>query len=126
MGFAEHFIGVDDDAKCAIFCSAGWEAAPKLLLVLQNAVGSRPGLWSRSLCVSHGLGAGSMLPCLERALAEGYGVLVLNPNANSCEVAPAEPGGKPARKPIQDSSSPEDHVLHELAHRLVVSLERLA
>ena len=29
-------IGVDDDAKCAIYCSAGWEAAPKVLLVLQD------------------------------------------------------------------------------------------
>ena len=71
MGFAEHFIGVDDDAKCAIYCSSGWEAAPKVLLVLQNAVGSCPGVWSRSLCISHGLAFGSMIPCLERALGEG-------------------------------------------------------
>jgi hypothetical protein len=49
-------------------------------------VGGQAGLWSRSLCFSHGLAAGSMLACVQRALAEGYGVLVLNPNLNSVTV----------------------------------------
>ena len=46
-------------------------------------VGSKPGLWSRSLCLMKGLGDGSMLTAIERALSAGYAVAVLNPNANS-------------------------------------------
>ena len=73
----EFLPDADSTAKCAIFVSEGWESEDKLLLILQNAVGARPGLWSRSLCLSHGLTKGSMLPCVERARAEGMGVVIL-------------------------------------------------
>ena len=78
LGLVQEFLpDADSTAKCAIFVSEGWESEDKLLLILQNAVGARPGLWSRSLCLSHGLTKGSMLPCVERARAEGMGVVIL-------------------------------------------------
>ena len=108
MGFQCHAIPeVEAEAKCCIYMSSNWSIAPKLLLILQNQVGSKPGLWSRSLCLSHGLSTGSMLPCLTRALADGFGVVIFNPNANS---VPCTDGG-PGRSPIEGSASPEQHCL---------------
>jgi len=94
--------------------------ARSLAAAAQNAVGARPGLWSRSLALSHGLKHGSMLPAVERALAEGYGVIVLNANSNSVNGAPpAEEGGKPGpRIPIQVGQ------LYSAAHQFQRSLPR--
>ena len=89
LGLVQEFLpDADSTAKCAIFVSEGWESEDKLLLILQNAVGARPGLWSRSLCLSHGLTKGSMLPCVERARAEGMGVVILVSSAR-CRCAAA-------------------------------------
>ena len=78
-------------------------------------MGGHAGLWSRSLCFSHGVKSGSMLGCLERAIADGYGVLVLNPNTNSVtlsDAAAAEAGKSAgAKAPIPDSASPEEHAM---------------
>lgn len=43
----------------------------------------RAGQWARRLIVNHSLESGSQLPYIKRAIAEGYAVLVLNPNLNS-------------------------------------------
>ena len=89
LGLVQEYLpDADSAARCAIFVSEGWENDEKLLLVLQNAVGARPGLWSRSLCLSHGLTKGSMLPCVERARAEGMGVVILVSSAR-CRCAAA-------------------------------------
>ena len=78
LGLSEVYLPDDDaEARCAIFASADWEKKEQLLLVLQNAVGARPGLWSRSLCLSHGMTRGSMLPCIEQALESEMGVIIL-------------------------------------------------
>ena len=91
-------------------------------------MGGQAGLWSRSLCFSHGLKAGTMLACLERAIADGYGVLVLNPNTNSVVLSAADAAaagadrgsGKAAEEgseaervkvSIPDSASPEEHAM---------------
>jgi len=116
MGFHEKWIPHEEaEAKCPIYCTEGWESAPKLLVVIINQVGSQAGLWSRSLCFSHGLKSGSMLEYLQHAIDAGYAVMVLNPNSNSVTL-PGEPGsasgGGGGRKVfIQDSSSPEEHTM---------------
>ncbi|KAJ8601148.1 hypothetical protein CTAYLR_008499 [Chrysophaeum taylorii] len=88
-------------ARCCVFASEKLDKAKKILVILQNRVGGVPGIWSRSLCVKQGLDIGSMLPAIERALGDGYAVVVPNPNTNTVN-----------RVPILHSLSPEDHVLH--------------
>jgi hypothetical protein len=46
-------------------------------------VSLRPGVWARSLCINDSLRTGSMFPYFDRAIEEGYGIIVLNPNLNS-------------------------------------------
>lgn len=107
LGLIEHWLpDNEDEARCKIFTS-DLSASTKLVIMLQNQVGSKPGIWSRSLCLSQGLHAGSMLDAIERAKSEGYAVAVLNPNTNS--VGSMRDGSK---MPIANSFSPENHVLH--------------
>jgi len=107
LGLMEYWIpDGEDSARCKIFTS-DLTSCTKLLIILQNQVGSKPGLWSRSLCLSRGLHAGSMLTAIERATSAGYAVAVLNPNTNS--VGSTLQGHK---RPIVNSFSPENHVLH--------------
>lgn len=112
LGFVEVWVPqdeVENDAKCSVLMSEDWQTCEKLLVILQNAVGSQLGIWSRTLCLQDGLARGSMLPYVERARREGYGVAILRPNANSVMV-PTETG-KPKKVSIQGSSSPEEHTL---------------
>jgi serum/glucocorticoid-regulated kinase 2 len=107
LGLIEHWIpDVEEEARCNIFIS-DLAHSTKLLIILQNQVGSKPGLWSRSLCLAKGLHAGGMLTTIQRALCAGFAVAVLNPNTNSvccsCD-------GR--RRPIANSFTPENHVLH--------------
>ena len=95
----------DTPAKCDVLLSRNWETAPKLLVVLQNHVGSQLGMWSRSTCVAKGLRAGSMLPFLEQAHQGGYAVIVCNPNLNSVVV-----DGK--KLAVSASAFPEEHALY--------------
>ncbi|KAM3577545.1 hypothetical protein VYU27_000708 [Nannochloropsis oceanica] len=95
----------DTPAKCDVLLSRDWEIAPKLLVILQNHVGSQLGMWSRSTCVTKGLRAGSMLSFLEQAHESGYAVIVCNPNLNSVVVD----GQKLA---VPASAFPEEHALY--------------
>mmetsp|Transcript_21890 Transcript_21890/g.68550 ORF Transcript_21890/g.68550 Transcript_21890/m.68550 type:complete len:188 (+) Transcript_21890:44-607(+) len=107
LGLVEHWIpDAEEEARCNIFVS-NLDSPSKLLLILQNQVGSKPGIWSRSLCLTQGLEVGSMLSTIERALNHDFAVVVLNPNTNS--VYSIE---KSQRIPIPNSFSPENHVLH--------------
>jgi len=112
LGFREFWIPQDDaKAKCSILLTDDWAATNKLLVVIQNASGAQMGIWSRSLALQMGLRTGSMLPYLERAVAEGYGIVVLRPNANSAFVAEEE-DGPPVKMLIEGSSSPSEHALY--------------
>jgi len=83
LGLAELWIPDNEyEARCNIFMS-DLNTSTKLLIILQNQVGSKPGLWSRSLCLTRGLHAGSMIAAIEHAVSSGYAVAVLNPNTNS-------------------------------------------
>jgi len=104
--FQEHWIPNEDAVgKCCIYLTENITTCNKLLVVLQNHVGSQPGIWSRSLCIDNGLNAGSMLPTLLKAASKGYGIAVLNPNANSY----IDAEGNKAN--IHSSANPTDHVI---------------
>ena len=106
LHFMEHWIpSPDTPGKCCIYLTENITSCSKLLVVLQNHVGSQPGIWSRSLCLDNGLNAGSMLPTLHKAASKGFGVAVLNPNANSYK---DEDGRKYS---VLTSSNPTEHVL---------------
>ncbi|GMH86655.1 hypothetical protein TrVE_jg10699 [Triparma verrucosa] len=105
--FVEHWLPSEDadGGKCCIYLTENLTTCTKLLVVLQNHVGSQPGIWSRSLCMDNGLNAGSMLPTLLKAASLGYGIAVLNPNANSY----VNEDGKKCS--ILTSSTPTEHVI---------------
>jgi hypothetical protein len=102
--------GEDVACRCSILMSYGWEVAERLLIVMQNQVGSQLGIWSRGACLESGIQRGSMIPFVEAARREGFAVVILNPNANS--VAHAGEDGAPRKAPISCSSCPEEHTLH--------------
>eukprot|EP00968_Pinguiococcus_pyrenoidosus_P001065 scaffold48_cov311-Pinguiococcus_pyrenoidosus.AAC.260 len=112
LGFQEFWIPTDDaEAKTSVLLTEDWSNATKLLVVIQNASGAQMGIWSRSLALKMGLRTGSMLPYLERAVQDGFGVLVLRPNANSVYIQD-EPNARPRKMLIEGSSSPSEHAIY--------------
>lgn len=102
----------DDESEIStsILATSDWTTNSKLLMIVQNAVGSMMGIFSRSLCLEQGLSKGSMLSYIERARAAGYAVMILRPNTNSVSVQ-SDPTKAPVKVPIMNSDSPEIHAL---------------
>ncbi|XP_003738780.1 cotranscriptional regulator FAM172A [Galendromus occidentalis] len=73
----------------------------KLLIIIHGSGVVRAGQWARRLIIGDSLQRGTQIGYIRRAIALGYGVLVLNPNDNSRDGVP-----------IRSSSSPEEHALH--------------
>jgi tRNA A-37 threonylcarbamoyl transferase component Bud32 len=107
----ERIIIPDDEApiSTSILATTDWLTNPRLLIIIQNSVGSMMGIFSRSLCLEQGLSKGSMLPYIDRAKRNGYAVMVLRPNTNS--VVQDETVKPPLKIPIDGSDSPETHAL---------------
>jgi tRNA A-37 threonylcarbamoyl transferase component Bud32 len=107
----ERIIIPDDEAPISTFilATSDWLSNPRLLIIIQNSVGSMMGIFSRSLCLEQGLSKGSMLPYIDRAKRNGYAVMVLRPNTNS--VVQDESVKPPLKIPIDGSESPETHAL---------------
>lgn len=107
----ERIIIPDDEAaiSTSILATSDWQTNPKLLIIIQNSVGSMMGIFSRSLCLEQGLSKGSMLPYIDRAKRNGYAVMVLRPNTNS--IVQEQDGKPPLKIPIDGSESPETHAL---------------
>lgn len=110
--------------KTSILASPDWTDATKLLIIVQNASGSQMGIFSRSLCFEEGLNQGSMLPYIDRALLEGYAVIILRPNTNSVSEYDSTTGKLLKKTPIMGSESPEIHALYVLEN-IVPQAERL-
>uniref|UniRef100_H2M303 ARB2 cotranscriptional regulator A n=2 Tax=Oryzias TaxID=8089 RepID=H2M303_ORYLA len=80
----------------------------KLLILIQGSGVVRAGQWARRLIINQDLNSGTQIPFIERAMEDGYGVMVLNPNENFFEVekpakispipSPTEPSDEPAEK----------------------------
>jgi len=110
--------------KTSILASPDWTDATKLLIIVQNASGSQMGIFSRSLCFEEGLNQGSMLSYIDRALLEGYAVIILRPNTNSVSEYDSTTGKLLKKTPIMGSESPEIHALYVLEN-IVPQAERL-
>lgn len=61
----------------------------KLLLLIQGSGVVRAGQWARRLIINQDLDSGTQIPFITRAMEEGFGVIVLNPNENYLEVEKA-------------------------------------
>lgn len=70
-------------AKGTAYVSPYYRSKPRLLVIVPYR---EAGIWSRSICMASGRNddTGSMLPYLKKALAENYGVIILNPAAQAC------------------------------------------
>ena len=84
VGLKEVKIPLDADdpygAKMPVYVSENWREAEKKLLIIWGEGAARPGVWSRYLCINDSLQHGSMLPYINAAMAEEYGILIANPN----------------------------------------------
>ncbi|XP_051499497.1 cotranscriptional regulator FAM172A isoform X4 [Apus apus] len=77
----------ETEPKSFIFMSEDALTNPDKLLVLIHGNGVvRAGQWARRLIINEDLDSGTQIPYIKRAVEEGYGVIVLNPNENYIEV----------------------------------------
>ncbi|XP_068522530.1 cotranscriptional regulator ARB2A isoform X4 [Anas acuta] len=77
----------ESEPKSFIFMSEDALTNPDKLLVLIHGSGVvRAGQWARRLIINEDLDSGTQIPYIKRAVEEGYGVIVLNPNENYIEV----------------------------------------
>ncbi|KAG6975636.1 hypothetical protein JG688_00002194 [Phytophthora aleatoria] len=109
LGFREVFIPASSTpeapVKANVFVSRNYETCKKLLVFVAVSRGLYPGLWSRGLVLHAGVKSGSMLEYFRKAIDEGYGIIVANPNKNVIVMR----DGK-QRLQIPGSSSPEEHM----------------
>ncbi|XP_045141004.1 cotranscriptional regulator FAM172A isoform X3 [Echinops telfairi] len=77
----------ESEPKSFIFMSEDALTNPQKLMVLIHGSGVvRAGQWARRLIINEDLDSGTQIPFIKRAMDEGYGVIVLNPNENFIEV----------------------------------------
>jgi hypothetical protein len=106
LGFKELYIpSADAPAKANIFVSHNYASCSKLLVFVVVSRGLFPGRGSRGLVLHAGVKSGSMLDYFRTAIAQGYGILVCNPNKNVIVLR----DGK-QRIQIPGSASPEEHM----------------
>jgi len=96
------------------------------MLLIQGSGAVRPGQWARALCINESLKTGSIIPYLTRAISDGYGVIVFNPNQNYVIketkknkldfLSTAKPipmaGLTISKQPIPGNDSPVNHTLY--------------
>ncbi|XP_034239630.1 FAM172 family protein homolog CG10038 [Thrips palmi] len=91
------------DPSTFIFATEDALSNPDKLMVLIHGSGVvRAGQWARSLIINDCLDSGTQIPYIQRAIAQGYGVLVLNTNDNKRTI-----NGKVVT--IKGSSDPLEH-----------------
>jgi len=96
-----------EESQGFIYASDDALSNPDKLLVLIHGSGVvRAGQWSRRLIINDSLDTGTMLPFIERAISQGYGILILNCNQNE------RPNKKGVVKPIRNSEDPEAHTMY--------------
>ncbi|KAG3162880.1 hypothetical protein PC129_g9733 [Phytophthora cactorum] len=99
-----------DEPRCIFHTSKNFSVAEKLLVFVCSFRGLSCGIWSRSVLLKDGVRVGSMLPYFQKAIAAGYGVLVMNPNMNTQLMVTQD--GTVEKMPIRGSSNAEDHCDH--------------
>ena len=90
--------GTDTEARTCIFRSRDFFTCETLVVLIHGAGWVRAGQWSTRLIINASLESGSQLPYIQKCHELGYGVLVLNTNANL-----------DSGVPIRGNSTPEDH-----------------
>ncbi|XP_042546961.1 cotranscriptional regulator FAM172A isoform X1 [Dipodomys spectabilis] len=107
----------ESEPKSFIFMSEDALTNPQKLMVLIHGSGVvRAGQWARRLIINEDLDSGTQIPFIKRAVDEGYGVIVLNPNENYIEVE------KP-KIHIQSSSDSSDEPAEKRERKDKVSKE---
>uniref|UniRef100_A0A1A8RTI1 Family with sequence similarity 172, member A n=1 Tax=Nothobranchius rachovii TaxID=451742 RepID=A0A1A8RTI1_9TELE len=79
----------------------------KLLVLIQGSGVVRAGQWARRLIINQDLNSGTQIPFIRRAMEEGFGVVVLNPNLNYLEVE-KPPKSSPPHPPAEVSDEPAE------------------
>ncbi|XP_055420800.1 cotranscriptional regulator ARB2A isoform X4 [Bubalus kerabau] len=107
----------ESEPKSFIFMSEDALTNPQKLMVLIHGSGVvRAGQWARRLIINEDLDSGTQIPFIKRAMDEGYGVIVLNPNENYIEVE------KP-KIPVQSSSDSSEEPAEKRERKDKVSKE---
>lgn len=107
----------ESEPKSFIFMSEDALTNPQKLMVLIHGSGVvRAGQWARRLIINEDLDSGTQIPFIKRAMDEGYGVIVLNPNENYIEVE------KP-KIPVQASSESSDEPAEKRERKDKISKE---
>ncbi|XP_030637734.1 cotranscriptional regulator ARB2A homolog isoform X1 [Chanos chanos] len=103
----KEFLPVDameDEPKSFIYLSEDALINPdKLLVLIQGSGVVRAGQWARRLIINEDLNSGTQIPFITRAMEEGYGVIVLNPNENYLEVEKeSDPDAQPSPDDMEE------------------------
>ncbi|XP_028913042.1 cotranscriptional regulator FAM172A isoform X5 [Ornithorhynchus anatinus] len=107
----------ESEPKSFIFMSQDAMTNPDKLMVLIHGSGVvRAGQWARRLIINEDLDSGTQIPYIKRAMEEGYGVIVLNPNENYIEVektkpqmqSPSDNSDEPAEKRERKDKTPKE------------------
>ncbi|XP_061428507.1 cotranscriptional regulator FAM172A-like isoform X2 [Lethenteron reissneri] len=102
-GLEKHYVPVEaikrNEPFSFIFMSPGALQQEKLLLLVHGSGVVRAGQWARRLIINDCLDSGTQIPYIKRAMEEGYGVVVLNPNDNRID----EKRLKRQRKSMEDA-----------------------
>ncbi|XP_049871509.1 FAM172 family protein homolog CG10038 [Pectinophora gossypiella] len=85
-----------------IFVSEDYDKKDTLLVLIHGSGVVRAGQWARSLIINENIDYGSQIPYIRKAIAQNYGVLVMNTNDNFTNDG----------KKIPKSNSPEEHALY--------------
>lgn len=92
------FIYVTDDAL---------SNPSKLLVLIQGSGVVRAGQWARRLIINQDLDSGTQIPFITRAIQNGFGVMVLNPNENYLEIEKPDTSS-PAGSPDEQLDEPAE------------------
>ncbi|KDO28961.1 AGC protein kinase [Saprolegnia parasitica CBS 223.65] len=100
----------ESPVRCRLYASMAYATSKKILVFLSD---SGPlGVWHQNDDMNAALDEDhpfAMLPYFQRAVSEGYSVVVCNPFSNSAKVF--EEGGRERIVPIPSSATPKEHVL---------------
>ncbi|CAA22091.1 FAM172 family protein homolog Y75B8A.31 [Caenorhabditis elegans] len=72
----------EDEDLSFIFVSKNFKKAANLLVLIHGSGVVRAGQWARRLIINDNLECGTQIPYIERAIENGWGVVVMNTNLN--------------------------------------------
>lgn len=86
-----------EEPRSFIFMSEDALRNPDKLMILIHGSGAvRAGQWARRLIINEDLDSGTQIPYIRKAVEDGYGIIVLNPNENYIEVEKTKGQAEPS------------------------------